>query len=136
MPNFLPVLRIRICIIFQDLDPFLGCVESRSVSISYDTTKLTGRENLTKHTFCVGPVRPTDKENQVEMMYKKYCFRYISSLNLQGSGSVSNSRNRIQLKSRIWILINVKSRIRVRIKMVWIRNTAFYKPNLSDHTTF
>jgi hypothetical protein len=29
------------------------------------TTKLTGRENLTKNTFCVGPVGPTDKENQV-----------------------------------------------------------------------
>jgi hypothetical protein len=35
----------------------------------------TGRENLTKNTFCVGSVGTTDKENQV-MMYKKYSFRY------------------------------------------------------------
>jgi hypothetical protein len=35
------------------------------------TTKLTGRENLTKNTFCVGPVGRTDRENQVKM-YKKY----------------------------------------------------------------
>ncbi len=35
------------------------------------TTKLTGRENLTKNTFCVGPVGPTDKENQVKMSIKK-----------------------------------------------------------------
>jgi hypothetical protein len=27
--------------------------------------QLKGRENLTKITFCVGPVRPIDKENQV-----------------------------------------------------------------------
>jgi hypothetical protein len=46
------------------------------------TTKLTGRENLTMHAFCVGPVGPTDKENQVKM--------YITSLKLEGSGSVSN----------------------------------------------
>jgi hypothetical protein len=43
------------------------------------TTKLTGRENLTKITFCMGPVGPTEKENQVEM-YKKYRFTYITSL--------------------------------------------------------
>jgi hypothetical protein len=43
------------------------------------TTKLTGRENLTKNTFCVGPVGPNDKENQVKI-YKKYCLRYITSL--------------------------------------------------------
>jgi hypothetical protein len=30
------------------------------------TTNLTGRENLTKNTFCVDPVGPTDKENQVK----------------------------------------------------------------------
>jgi hypothetical protein len=35
------------------------------------TTKLTGRENLTKHAFLLGPVGPTDKENKVKM-YKKY----------------------------------------------------------------
>jgi hypothetical protein len=38
------------------------------------TTKLTGRENLAKNTFCEGPVGPTDKENQLKM-YKKYHFR-------------------------------------------------------------
>jgi hypothetical protein len=31
------------------------------------TTKLTGRRNLKKNTFCGGPVGPTDKENQVKM---------------------------------------------------------------------
>ncbi len=35
------------------------------------TTKLTGRENLRKNTFFVGPVGPSDEENQVKM-YKKY----------------------------------------------------------------
>jgi hypothetical protein len=39
------------------------------------TTKLTGRENLTKYAFWLGPIRPTDKENQVKM-YNKYCFSY------------------------------------------------------------
>jgi hypothetical protein len=34
------------------------------------TKNLTGRENLTKNIFSVGPVGPTDKENQVKM-YKK-----------------------------------------------------------------
>jgi hypothetical protein len=43
------------------------------------TTKLTGRENLTKYAFWLGLVRPTDKENQVKM-YKKYFFGYIISL--------------------------------------------------------
>jgi hypothetical protein len=42
------------------------------------TTKLTGRENGT-NTFCVGPVEPNDKENEVKM-YKKYCFRDITHL--------------------------------------------------------
>jgi hypothetical protein len=31
------------------------------------TTKLTGRENLTKNTFYVGPAGPIDMENQVKM---------------------------------------------------------------------
>jgi hypothetical protein len=37
------------------------------------TTKLTGRENLTKYwyAFWLGPAGPTDEENQVKM-YKKY----------------------------------------------------------------
>jgi hypothetical protein len=43
------------------------------------TTKLSGRENLTKNSFSVGLVGPTDNENQVNM-YKKYRFRYITSL--------------------------------------------------------
>jgi hypothetical protein len=43
------------------------------------TTKLTGRENLTKYAFWLGPLGPTDKENQVKM-YEKYCFRYKTSL--------------------------------------------------------
>jgi hypothetical protein len=35
------------------------------------TTKLTGRENLTKYAFWLGPVGPVNKEKQVKM-YKKY----------------------------------------------------------------
>jgi hypothetical protein len=34
------------------------------------TTKLTGRENITKYAFWLGSVGPTDKENHVKM-YKK-----------------------------------------------------------------
>jgi hypothetical protein len=34
------------------------------------TTKLTGRENLTKNAFWLGPGRPIDKDNQFKM-YKK-----------------------------------------------------------------
>jgi hypothetical protein len=34
------------------------------------TTKLTGRENLTKYAFWLGPFGCTDKKNQVKM-YKK-----------------------------------------------------------------
>jgi hypothetical protein len=30
------------------------------------TTKLIGGENLTKYAFWLGPVGPTDKENQVK----------------------------------------------------------------------
>jgi hypothetical protein len=108
---------IRIRIIFQDPDLLPGCLGSRSVSYSNSTTKLTGRENLTKNTFCVGPVGPNEKENQVKM-YKKYCLRYITS------GSMSNSQIRIKLKSRVRIRIKVKSRIRICIKRVWIRITA------------
>jgi hypothetical protein len=62
----------RIHIIFQDPDPFPGCLGSGSRTVSYSNrkTKLTGRENLIKNTFCVGPVGPNDRENQVKM-YKK-----------------------------------------------------------------
>ncbi len=35
------------------------------------TTKWTGREHLTKYAFWLGPAKPTDKENQVNM-YEKY----------------------------------------------------------------
>jgi hypothetical protein len=80
--QFFSVLRIRI-----RKDPYhisgSGSVPLGSGSVSYSngTTKLTGRENLTKNTFCVGPVGTTDKENQAKI-YKKYLFRYISSLKL------------------------------------------------------
>jgi hypothetical protein len=30
-------------------------------------TKLTGRENVTKYAYWLGPVGPTDKENQAKM---------------------------------------------------------------------
>jgi hypothetical protein len=59
------------------------------------TTKLNGRENLTKDAFWLSPFGPTDKKNQVKVC-KKYCFLYIISLKLQGSGSVLNSRIRIR----------------------------------------
>jgi hypothetical protein len=42
-------------------------------------TKSTGRENVTKNAFWLGPGIPIDNENQVKM-YNKYCFRYITSL--------------------------------------------------------
>jgi hypothetical protein len=63
------------------------------------TTEVTRRENLIMYAFWLGPVGPTDKENQVKM-YKTYCFRYITSLKRQrfGYGSVSNSRIRIRIK--------------------------------------
>ncbi len=132
------MLRIRTRIIFRDpnTDPFPDSPGSGSVSYSNGTTKITRRENLTKYTFCVGPVGPTDKENQAKI-YKKYCFRYITSLKrpISGSGAVSNSRIRIRiklksrfqirikLKSRFQIRIKVKSITRIRIKRVWIHNT-------------
>jgi hypothetical protein len=49
------------------------------------TTKLTGRENLAKYryAFWLGPVGPTDKENQVKL-FKKYCFRYIILFEMAG----------------------------------------------------
>jgi hypothetical protein len=74
--SFPPVLRIRIRI-RKDPYHFSG---SGSVCYPNGTTKLTGRENLTKNTFSVGPVGPSDKENQVKM-FKKYSFtlRYIAS---------------------------------------------------------
>ncbi len=43
------------------------------------TKKLTGTENLTQNTFCVGPVGPTDKENHLKM-YKKYPLGTLQSL--------------------------------------------------------
>ncbi len=72
-PGSVSFFRIRI--------RFPGCLGSGSGSISYshEHNKLTGRENWTKNTFCVGPVGPNDKENEVKM-YKKYCFKYITSL--------------------------------------------------------
>jgi hypothetical protein len=91
-------------------------------------TKLTGRENLRKYAFWLGPIRSTDKEIRVKML-KMYCFRYITSLKWQESRSESNSRNqiRIELKSRTRIRIKVKSRVQIQIpiKRVWIRNTSF-----------
>ncbi len=88
------------------------------------TTKLIGRENLTKYAFWLGSVGPTDKENQVKM-YKKHQFRYITLLKRQGSGSNSWIRIRIKLKITIRIHIKVKSgiQIRNRIKRVQIRDT-------------
>jgi hypothetical protein len=47
---------VRTRIIFPDPDPTL-----------ISATKVTGKENLTKYAFWLGPGRPTDKENQVKM---------------------------------------------------------------------
>ncbi len=58
--------------VFQDPDP-------DPLITLMSTTKLTGRENLTKCAFWLGPGGPTDRENQIKM-YKKYCFMYITSL--------------------------------------------------------
>jgi hypothetical protein len=57
-------------IIFHALDPgsVLGCLGSRSIRTI--TTKLTGRESLTKYAFLVGSCWTCDRENQVKM-YKK-----------------------------------------------------------------
>jgi hypothetical protein len=43
-----------------------------------NTTKSTGRENLTKYAFWLGPVEPMDKENQVKM-YKKILSNWVIS---------------------------------------------------------
>ncbi len=43
------------------------------------TSKLTGMENLTKYSFWLGPVGPTDKENPVKIFKKKYSVRNITS---------------------------------------------------------
>jgi hypothetical protein len=93
------------------------------------TSKLTGRENLTKYTFWLGPVGPTDKENEVKM-YKKYYFIDITSL------ETVRALIHIKLKSRIQIRISikVKSRIRICIRRVWIRNTALSKRVLRIET--
>ncbi len=58
-----PVLLIRIR---SDLYPTL-----------MNTTKLTGKENLTTYACCLAPCGPTDKANQVQM-YKKNRFKYIT----------------------------------------------------------
>ncbi len=58
----------RIRIIFKDPDPgsVPGCLGSGSISYLM-STKITGRENLTKYAFWLSPVGPTGKENQVKM---------------------------------------------------------------------
>jgi hypothetical protein len=48
-------------------DPFPGVLGSGSVSYSNEHNKINWRENLTKYAFWLGPVGPTDKENQVKM---------------------------------------------------------------------
>jgi hypothetical protein len=87
-----------------DPDQFLGVLMS--------TTNLTGRENFTKYAFWLGPVGPTDKENQV-MMYKKYSFGYLHYL-------FETVRIRIWIRIKQSIRIKLKSRIRICIKRVLI----------------
>ncbi len=76
------VLRIRrrICTIFQDPDPFPGVLGSGSINYSNKHKKINWKGKFNK-VVCLwlGPVGPTDKENQVEML-EKYCFKYITSL--------------------------------------------------------
>ncbi len=59
-------------------DPFPGVLGSGSVSYSNEHNTINWKGKFNK-VFWLGPVGPTDKENQVQM-YKKYCFRYIISL--------------------------------------------------------
>ncbi len=73
-----------------------------SGSVSY-----SGRENLTKYAFWLGPVGPTDKENLVKRTKSTVLGNYLFE--------TVRIRIRIKLTSRIWI--------RIRIKRVWIRNT-------------
>jgi hypothetical protein len=49
---------------FIYLDPFLSVPDPYPTQMSM--TKLTERENLTTYACCLGPGRPTDKENQVK----------------------------------------------------------------------
>ncbi len=95
---------VRIHIIFQDPDTFPGILGSGFRFVSYSLrskTKLSGRENLTKYAFFLGPVGPTDKENQVKMI----------------KSTVLGTTVRIRTNQ-------LKSRIRIHIKRVWIRKTA------------
>jgi hypothetical protein len=68
----LPVEVLRFRNTVQDPDPFPRCLGSGSGFISYSNehNKITWKENLTKNTFCVGPVGLTDKENQVKLCKK------------------------------------------------------------------
>jgi hypothetical protein len=70
----------RILIIFQDPDP--GSIPGRlgSGSISHFNEH---KEINWKYAFCLGPVGPTDKENQVNMYKIKNCFRYIAGTSLK-----------------------------------------------------
>jgi hypothetical protein len=102
---------------------------------SNGTTKLTGREKLTKNTFCVDPVGPTDKENQVKMYKSRYCFRYISSLQRQGI------RIRIEESDPDPCQIEKKDPYQSkkqdpdRIKRVWICNTVPNTTKLTNSET-
>jgi hypothetical protein len=89
---------------FQDPDPFPGCLGSRSGSYSNGTTKLSGREKLTKKYLL-------DIMTRIVKMYKKKCFRLVHFL-----FQTARIRIHIKFRSRIRICIKVKSRIRTRIK--------------------
>ncbi len=72
------------------------------MSYSNEHNKINWQGKFNKVRLLFGPVGPTAEGNQVKM-YKKCCFRFITSLKRQGSGSVSNSQIRIKLKSSIRI---------------------------------
>jgi hypothetical protein len=94
-----------------DPDPFPGVLGSESGAMLVSRTKLTGRENLTKYAFWLGPGRPTDKKNQVRM-YKNY-------------GTVLGTLPFLyRTKQSDLDPYQLEKRVRIRIKRVWICNTA------------
>jgi hypothetical protein len=67
---------VRIRNIFPDPGPFLSVSVFRFYS-SHSRSNWIGKYNM--YACCLAPGMPTDKENQVKM-FKKYRFRYITSL--------------------------------------------------------
>jgi hypothetical protein len=62
----------NVLISVADPDPSPGCLGSGSTSYSNERNKINWKGKFNKEYLCVGPVEPTDKENQGKV-YKKYC---------------------------------------------------------------